>query len=311
MLIAIDHGNSRIKTVDNSFVSGYAKFDNEPPMAKDVIRYGGSYYALTETRLFYQFDKTGSENFYILTLFAIAKEIEVKNTYQPEMDIELAVGLPPVHFGLLKQKFTDYLSRERQTVSFEYNGKPFSIKITRVFVFPQAFAAIAAKLTEYQKMPCVIVVDIGGFTVDTLMLRHGNLDMKYCMSLEMGIIPLCDEAEQKGIAKCGYAVEPGDVDDILLHRCTLREEIQSLVRGLAVTHVNDIIDQLREKRMDICSQPVVFLGGGSNILRETIIKTGRIPADNATFISNGNANAYGYYVIAKSMLDKEKQSVRS
>jgi plasmid segregation protein ParM len=224
MLIAIDHGNSRIKTADTSFVSGYTEFGNEPPMAQDVIHFEDGYFALTETRVGYQFDKTKTEDFYIFTLFAIAKEVMAQGAYQAQMDIELAVGLPPIHYGLLKRNFADYLMRGRRQVSFTYNGKPFLIRITRVFVYPQAYAAIVTRLPDFAGMPNIAVVDIGGFTVDTLLLTHGKLDMEYCLSLNLGVIKLYNKAEQKGIARCGYAVKPGDVDDILRHCCNLNEK---------------------------------------------------------------------------------------
>lgn len=313
MLIAIDHGNSRIKTPLTSFVSGYTKYGTEPPMmAKDVIRFGDSFYALTETRLPYQFNKTQTEDFYLLTLFAIAKEITAREAYQPEeTEIELAVGLPPIHYGFLKKPFTDYLMRGQEPVRFSYNGKPFCVRVTRVLVYPQAYAAIATRLTELQGKAYVAVVDIGGFTADTLVLRHGKLDMEYCNSLELGIIKLYNKAEQKGIAKFGYKIQPEDVDDILLHRCDLPENIQALVRDLATNHVIDIIDRLRERDMDIRAQPVVFVGGGSRILQESILTGGGLSPKRATFISNGNANAVGYYTIAKAMLEQEKRMARA
>ena len=51
---------------------------------------------------------TGS---FILTLFAIAMELrEDGTTLAPMLSVELAVGLPPEHYGTLRDKFANYSS---------------------------------------------------------------------------------------------------------------------------------------------------------------------------------------------------------
>ena len=76
MLIAIDHGNKQVKTVHgNAIVSGVQKSKTRP-YGRDILKYGGSYYTLSAQRIPYQKDKTTDERFFILSLFAIAEEIE-------------------------------------------------------------------------------------------------------------------------------------------------------------------------------------------------------------------------------------------
>ena len=81
MLIAIDHGNKQVKTVHgNAIVSGVQKSKTRP-YGRDVLKYGGSYYTLSAQRIPYQKDKTTDERFFILSLFAIAEEIEAQGAY--------------------------------------------------------------------------------------------------------------------------------------------------------------------------------------------------------------------------------------
>ena len=76
MLIAIDHGNKQIKTVHTQpFTSGLIQGDT-PGFGTDCLTYQGKYYTLTDQRIPYRRDKTEDERFFILTLFAIAYEIE-------------------------------------------------------------------------------------------------------------------------------------------------------------------------------------------------------------------------------------------
>ena len=141
MLIAIDHGNYSVKTVHHSFVSGLSEHTVKPPMTDEILEYGGRYWTLSGRRLSYMRDKTQDERYFILTLFAIAKEMENNSPYMPLERIQLAVGLPPEHYGVLKDTFTKYFKRDG-ILHFVYQDRSYSILIDRVMVFPQAYAAV-------------------------------------------------------------------------------------------------------------------------------------------------------------------------
>ena len=85
MLIAIDHGNKQIKTESRIFTSGLHESDTQPPFGEDILKYKGKYYTLSEKRIPYMRDKTGDDRFYILTLFAIAFEIEDTGRYESDI----------------------------------------------------------------------------------------------------------------------------------------------------------------------------------------------------------------------------------
>lgn len=144
MLIAIDHGNYAIKTPRFTFVSGLTEHSVKPPMTDEILEYGDRFWTLSSKRLPYMRDKTQDERFFILTLFAIAKELERKGQYSPNEHIQLAMGLPPEHYGSLKEKFASYFKRP-SLVRFTYRDKPYSILINQVMVFPQAFAAVVPR----------------------------------------------------------------------------------------------------------------------------------------------------------------------
>ena len=62
-----------------------------------------------------QRDKTINDNYYLLTLAAIAKEIR-QRSLPPECSVRIAAGLPLTSFGRDKPKFKDYLLRSNQPV---------------------------------------------------------------------------------------------------------------------------------------------------------------------------------------------------
>ena len=141
MLIAIDHGNYAIKTPNYSFVSGLSEHTVKPPLTDEILEYDGRYWTLSGKRLSYMRDKTQDERYFVLSLFAIAKELQSYGNYAPIEQIDLAVGLPPEHYGVLKDKFAHYFKRDG-VIKFVYQDRPYNIIINRVMVFPQAYAAV-------------------------------------------------------------------------------------------------------------------------------------------------------------------------
>ena len=174
MLISIDHGNKSVKLPHGEpFTSGLLESD-VPPFGKDVLKYRGRYYQLSDQRIPYRRDKTEDERFFILTLFAIAREINAAGRYTADtIQVQLAVGLPPAHFGAQYQPFTSYFLG-RGPVSFIYQKRSYTILIDDVACFPQSYAAAITLLPTLQSEPKALVLDIGGFTADYLQIRNGE-----------------------------------------------------------------------------------------------------------------------------------------
>lgn len=107
-----------------------------PPFGNEILRYSGKYYTLVDERIPCRRDKTEDERFFILTLFAVAKEIEAREAYMGgTIPLQLAVGLPPSHYGTQYRKFERYFM-DRGEVRFSFNQKPYSIEIVNVLSFP-------------------------------------------------------------------------------------------------------------------------------------------------------------------------------
>ena len=176
MLIAIDHGNKLIKIPNHApFTSGLQESDS-PPFGGETLMYQGKYYTLSEKRIPYHRDKTEDERFWILTLFAIAYEIEAVGGYSRDlMRVDLAVGLPPAHFGAQHRAFAQYFS-QRGAVKFEFHKREFAVYIGKVLCFPQTYAAAVTVLKTLRDKPKAIIIDQGGMTTDYLMLKEGSAD---------------------------------------------------------------------------------------------------------------------------------------
>ena len=300
MLIAIDHGNSAIKSVHHNFTSGLARHSVRPPMADEVLEYKGEYWTLSGHRLSYRRDKTRDESFFILTLFAIAKEITHAGPLPSAEKIDLAVGLPPEHYGILKDKFRDYFKRN-ESIHFSFNDKPITIMIRDVFVYPQAFAAIAPQKGQLKHHLRLFLVDIGGYTTDVLLLRQGKPDMQFCRSLETGVITMNNDIIRRVGALHDMQIEDEHINAVLCGKETiLPTEVKDTIRKSAEQHAKDILDQLRELKVDLRSNPAVFIGGGSALFRDYLEHSPLVAS--ASFVENINANAIGYHAMAEGQL---------
>lgn len=303
MLLGIDHGNYAVKTTEFDFISGLAEHTVKPPMTDEILEYQGKYWTLSGKRLSYMRDKTQDDRFFILSLFAIAKELERRGKYVPMEKIQLAVGLPPEHYGLLRDRFGEYF-KNRGLVEFVYGGKPYRIFIDRVMVFPQAYAAVVPKSSQIVKTVRLFVIDIGGYTTDVLLLRNGKPDLQFCRSLETGIITMNNEIVRKVGSLHDMRIEDEHISAVLGgQEIILPEEIKATIREQAGHHAKEILDQLRELQVDLRANPAIFIGGGSILLKPFLEQSPLVV--QADFIEDCHANAIGYEMLAESQMNRK------
>ncbi len=301
MLVAVDHGNKQIKSIHKTFTSGLTESDTHPPFGDDILKYSGRYYTLSDQRIPYMRDKSVDNRFFILTLFAIAYEILEAEVYSRNdiIDVKLAVGLPPAHFGAQYERFEKYLFHGSDIAEFEFRGKPYSIYISEVVSFPQAYAAAMPVYSRIRDFPKATIIDIGGFTVDYLQIKKGQADLSVCDSLENGVITLYNAIKSKVSADFDLLLEESDVDTILRNEPNdFDDAVIRVVEAQAKIYVMDLIGRLRERMIDLRSGKAIFVGGGSILLRRFIESSGKV--GHAIFVDEIAANAKGYDLLYRT-----------
>ena len=301
MIISVDHGNKSIKTPHAIFTSGLVMSDGLQGFKTDYIGWNGKYYSLTERRISYLRDKTEDDRFFILTLFAIAKELEyrdVSETLDP-IDITLLVGLPPAHYEQLHSRFEQYFLRRREAIDFEYNGKYYSVRINKVLSYPQAFAAAVTQYSTLKAHSVAYIIDIGGFTIDVLKLRYGRPDLEVVESFEKGVITLYNSIASKCNSQYARILEECEIDEVIRNQPTvLPGEVQQLIRVMTSDFLAEFYNFLRERGIDVSTSKCVFAGGGSLLLRGMIERGNKVAFP--IFIEDIHANAIGYEVLYQS-----------
>ena len=75
-IIGIDQGYGNMKTANTIFPTAITAYDTAPMFKGDVLEYGGKFYRVGEGHKGFVADKSTDGDFYLLTLAAIAKELE-------------------------------------------------------------------------------------------------------------------------------------------------------------------------------------------------------------------------------------------
>ena len=78
MVIGIDHGYGNMKTATRCFPSGVARYEKEPIFQNNLLVYHGMFYQIGEEHKEFCAEKTQDEDYYVLTLAAIARELDGK-----------------------------------------------------------------------------------------------------------------------------------------------------------------------------------------------------------------------------------------
>ena len=193
IIIGIDHGYYAIKTAHCSFPAGLTSYgEHEPYTRQGLLEFGGCFFVCGSGRQPIQRDKTANDNYYLLTLAAIAKEIQQRGL-PPECSVRIAAGLPLTSFGRDKPKFREYLLRSNQPVNFKFEGVEYSITIEEVAVFPQGYAALMTETGLLQDEPSMLLMDLGGWTVDLMRIDNAIPAADTAHSLELGMIRCVDD----------------------------------------------------------------------------------------------------------------------
>ena len=265
-IIGVDHGYYSMKTSHCVFPSGVVAHDYEPYTQKGVLEYGGRYYVIGSGRQPLQKDKTLTEDYYLMTLAALAKEIEYRHLDR-NIRIHLAAGLPLTDFGRDKPAFRKYLLRDRKPVFFRYEGIAYTVTLTGATISPQGFAALTLQ-SDFEKEPSVIVVDWGGWTVDIMRVDNHVPDAASCRSQEKGMILCLDEIMEQVRRTLGLSVTAAQIESVLRGDVnSIPKDVKEVIDAGAKKYVSRLLSTIMETGMDYHVMPTLFLGGGAALMK--------------------------------------------
>ena len=255
------------------------------------------YFKVGEGRLPLKDTKVEDGDYFLLTLAAIAREMDYHGLNDTEVCI--AAGLPFTRFGQEKAEFKEYLNPGDR--EFQYNGKEYHIKCSDVFLYPQCYAAVADRLG---KLPGeLLIVDIGSKTVDIIHARkHIPVESDF-ITIPSALIQCMANINNVIYRKTNRTLTEEQIQQVMMYgNAPYSDKMVQIVREELAVFAKGIEAALKEHGFDPEMTPVVYVGGGAGVMKRFGSVTGR----NIMHIEDVKANAFGYEYLAHQQL-KRKQ----
>ena len=155
-IIGVDHGYGNIKTAGTVTKNGVTDYETEPIFSGNILEYGGLYYRIGDCHKEFIPDKAADEDYYLLTLMAVARELNLYGTR--EADVHLAAGLPLTWIRRQREEFRSYLLRNPE-VTYRFNKKEYHIRLAGCSLYPQGYPAVVSRLKDFRGTN--LLADIG------------------------------------------------------------------------------------------------------------------------------------------------------
>lgn len=181
VVIGIDHGFGNIKTSNCCFKTGVAAYDKEPIFKSNLLIFEDRYYIIGENHKEFSADKALDEDYYILTLAAIGRELNIRKLDSAR--VHIAAGLPLTWVSEQKDRFKAYLL-QRESADFTFRGTEYHVDFAGADVFPQGFSAIADRLKEFRGVN--MLCDIGNGTMNVMYINDHRPQEKKCYTEKYG-----------------------------------------------------------------------------------------------------------------------------
>lgn len=297
-VIGIDHGWSKIKTVNGIFTTGVKKMTTRPALSNNIVYWGGQAYEVGGERLEVKEDKVSDSNFKILTDAAIGREMKKRGLKSAH--ILLAAGLPFTRFGAEKKGFIKYLSWDGIR-EIAYEQKRYKVSLERVSVFPQCYAAVADRLSTYKKK--VLVVDIGSWTIDIMPIFEQKPMEGKSITIPRGLITCMRSINEECVRLIGSEVSETDIEEVMRGKANdLPEKYLNIIQEGLRDFAQKVYYTIKECGYNLETTRIVFVGGGATVMK----LYGDFLSDNTEYIEDIKANAKGYEYLSKIYLQSQR-----
>lgn len=247
--LGIDNGNYNTKSSERRlYASGFTMSDREFITSNMQMFFEDAYYAIGGKRLSFQQDKSKEDDTFILTLPAIAHAMNLAGVSSGE--VLLGVGLPVDIYGAQKEAFRQYFLRG--DIRFRFEDTDYFYRTTDCKVFAQGHAVLCKYYQQLNEYSNITLVDIGGYTVDVLMLHDFKVDRESCASLRIGTITLFNdirgELQQDNIILSDVLIANA-MQGLIQH--AEKEKIRVTVERSMQHYLKELLNTLRESGLDL------------------------------------------------------------
>ena len=290
MVIGCDHGYGNMKTANTLFPSSVTAYKEKPVFGGDVLQYAGTYYKIGEGHNEFISNKTADEDYYILTLAAVAKELAVYGICTAK--VYLAAGLPLAWVKSQRKSFSEYLLC-REHIEFTLNDTLYRIQFTGCRVFPQGYSALYEHISECKGSN--LLADIGNGTMNILYINNGKVSEAKAWTEKLGMNQCVIAVRNAVLAQLEVKIDDQTIEDVLRgSEGNLDLRYLKCIWAEARRYVMNIFEALRRYEYTPATTHLWIVGGGGCLIRNF----GEYDADRVTIIEDICAAAKGYEHLA-------------
>ena len=297
VVIGIDHGYGNMKTAHCCFRTGIMPIDgNEPVFSSDILTYDGKSYVIGQGHKEFTADKMLDEDYYLLTLAAIARELHIRNLTTAR--VVLAVGLPLTWVSAQKESFRAYLM-QHEAADFTFREAAYHVEFAGCEVFPQGFSAVAAQLRDFSGIN--MLCDIGNGTMNVMYINDRKPIPQRCFTEKYGVHQCVLAVRENLMRTCGVTIDEAMIERILrTGKAEVGEKYMAVIRQTAEEYIGGIFRKLREHEYNPDLVKLYVMGGGSCMVKQF----GKYDPSRVSFNHDICATAKGYELLATERLRK-------
>ena len=285
-IIAVDHGYGNIKTVNTVTPTGITAYDTPPAFSGNVLEYRGVYYRVGEGHKEFIQDKAMDDDFYILTLMAVAKELRMGGIR--EANVYLAAGLPMKWIRNQREAFYNYLMRA-QDVDFRFDGVSYHVHFKGCDLYPQGYPAVLDLLKDFDGSN--LLADIGNGTMNLLYIEDKRPVESRCWTEKFGVNQCVIAARNAVLENLGTKIDDFTIERVLRFGCAkIEPAYQDCIRAAAEKYVSEIFATLRQYEYEPAVTHLYVVGGGSCLIRNFY----QYDENRVTILDDVCATAKGY-----------------
>ena len=297
-IIAVDHGYGNIKTANTVTPTGITAYETEPIFTGNILEYNGTYYRIGEGHKEFIPDKAMDEDYYLLTLMAVARELNVFSIH--EADVHLAAGLPLTWIRNQREAFRSYLLQNPE-VRFSFNSKDYHIRFVGCSLYPQGYPAVVNHLGDFKGTN--LLADIGNGTMNILYINNKKAQESRCWTEKFGVNQCMIAAKNAILDRFGVKIEESTVEQILrFGTADIAAPYLDCITAVARQYVADIFAILRKYEYNPDLMRLYVVGGGGCLIRNF----GTYDKARVTILDDICATAKGYEYLAQMTLKRRE-----
>lgn len=141
-------------------------------------------------------------------------------------------------------------------------------------------------------------VDLGSWTLDVLSVRDKIPMDKDAYTYELGLITTIERIKKDALPTLRCEIPEDDIIDVIRGKQSNvnADFIPFIEKGLQ-QYADDVEAKLREIKVDLAHENIVYVGGGACVMK----RFGRTKGRNIQYVTDVKANAIGYRYLADNL----------